>query len=65
LRPMVSTHRGGVNKKKLGRTLNGRTYDELPCVSTPPIPSKPVRQAMIAAMEKRFDTAYELIQLAV
>ena len=56
---------GGVNKKKLGRTLNGRTYDEVPSVSTPPIPPKPARQAMIAAMEKRFDTAYELIQLAV
>jgi protein gp37 len=56
---------GGVNKKKLGRTLNGRTYDELPALSTLPIPTKPVRQAMIAAMEKRFDTAYELIQLAV
>lgn len=55
---------GGVNKKKLGRLLNGRTYDAFPTVSTPSIPSKLARQAMIAAMEKRYDNAYALIQLA-
>lgn len=47
---------GGVNKKKTGRLLEGRTYDEMPLLKTGPIPSladRRVIQAEITAMGKR------------
>ncbi len=38
---------GGVRKSKTGRSLNGRTHDEQPPVSTAPMPERRVRLAMI------------------
>ena len=32
---------GGFNKKKNGRLLEGRTYDEMPVLKTGPVPSFP------------------------
>lgn len=55
---------GGVNKKKNGRELNGRTYDEYPEVKSVPIPPRSIRQEMSAALHKRFQQANEIIQIA-
>lgn len=41
---------GGVRKKKTGRTLNGRTYDEYPSTPTQPVPTAAVRKEKIEAM---------------
>lgn len=37
---------GGVRKGKRGRTLNGRTYDEMPTPTIMPIPSRTTRQGL-------------------
>jgi len=37
---------GGVQKGKYGRTLNGRTYDEMPRQRTVPMPSRADRRAL-------------------
>jgi hypothetical protein len=37
---------GGVQKAKLGRTLNGRTYDEMPSQSKRRIPARSERLAL-------------------
>ncbi len=41
---------GGVQKGKHGRTLNGRTYDEMPAQSTSQIPSRGERLDLIRAV---------------
>ena len=56
---------GGVNKKKNGRELHGKTYDEFPVVKTMPMPTRQERQAMIAALEKEFQKPHEIVQIAV
>ncbi len=42
---------GGVSKKKNGRKLRGRTYDQFPAIQESPIPALAERQAMIAKLE--------------
>lgn len=42
---------GGVHKKKSGRMLGGRTYDEMPPRMTNPVASKSQRQAWIEEIE--------------
>jgi protein gp37 len=54
---------GGVNKKKMGRKLDGRTYDELPVVKNPPIPSRTERRSIMAALEQRFTKPHDLVQI--
>lgn len=39
---------GGVQKKRHGRELNGRTYDEMPPFERPPVPSVKKRRALAA-----------------
>ena len=38
---------GGVNKKKAGRTLAGRTYDDMPQIAAVTVPSRAERQVLI------------------
>jgi protein gp37 len=38
---------GGVQKKKAGRTLDGRTYDDMPAITIAPVPSNAVRAALV------------------
>jgi protein gp37 len=54
---------GGVNKKKNGRELRGRTYDQFPVTKNLPIPSRIERQGMIAAMEQSFLKPHDLHQI--
>jgi protein gp37 len=56
---------GGVSKKKNGRELHGKTYDEFPVVKTVPIPPRQERQRMMVALEKRFQKPHEIVQIAV
>ena len=44
---------GGVHKSTTGRLLRGRTYDEMPIVSTADIPSKNIRHSAALACENR------------
>jgi protein gp37 len=55
---------GGVNKKKNGRKLRGRTYDQFPATKNPPIPSRAERQGMMAALEQRLLRPHDLYQIA-
>ena len=41
---------GGAQKRKYGRLLNGRTYDEMPARTLTPIPTRDERQALLAAL---------------
>jgi protein gp37 len=41
---------GGVQKSKAGRSLNGRTYDEMPTPSTIPLPSRAQRNEITSAL---------------
>lgn len=41
---------GGVNKGKNGRTLEGKTYDELPLILDRSTPSRTERRALIASL---------------
>ena len=43
---------GGVQKRKHGRLLNGRTYDEMPARSTTPIPSRAARLELARPVER-------------
>jgi protein gp37 len=45
---------GGVNKKKSGRGLNGRTYDDMPPLSQVPIADRVTRQRLIRETEARY-----------
>jgi protein gp37 len=42
---------GGVRKKKTGRILDGRTYDEFPATSANPIPAAIVRQSLASQLQ--------------
>ena len=42
---------GGVRKKRFGRELDGRTYDEMPAGSDRPMPTMEVRRQMIMTFE--------------
>jgi protein gp37 len=54
---------GGVNKKKTGRELGGKTYDQFPATTNLPIPSRAERQGMMAVLEQGFIKANELHQI--
>lgn len=54
---------GGVNKKKAGRLLRGRTYDEFPRTESRPMPGRADRLEMMAMMERKFLPSHELIQI--
>jgi len=41
---------GGVHKKRAGRLLDGRTYDDYPPTPHRPVPSRPKREKMIAEL---------------
>ncbi len=56
---------GGVNKKKSGRKLRGRTYDEFPKSKSIAIPPRHERQQMRAALERAFRETDELVQIAL
>lgn len=45
---------GGVQKKKHGRELKGRTFDEFPITEAAPMPSTPERQGMAVRIAARF-----------
>jgi protein gp37 len=51
---------GGVNKKKNGRALRGKTYDELPARNKSSIPARAARQGMMAELQQRLIKANEL-----
>jgi len=55
---------GGINKKKNGRKLRGRTYDQFPATKNPPIPSRAERQGMMAELEQRLLRPHDLYQIA-
>lgn len=45
---------GGVHKKKTGRALRGRTYDEFPVVEERPMPERSIRLAAASELGDRF-----------
>jgi protein gp37 len=55
---------GGVHKKKNGRKLRGRTYDQFPVTTNPPIPQRETRLGIIAELKERFIIPNELHQIA-
>ncbi len=44
---------GGVHKSRSGRSLNGRTYDEMPMAASNPIPAKRIRASTAAVWLER------------
>lgn len=44
---------GGANKKRAGRELDGRTYDEMPAVTAVPVPARAERLRMAAEVTGR------------
>jgi hypothetical protein len=46
---------GGVQKKKTGRKLRGKTYDEFPFTPEATIPDRLVRRQMVSDLEARFN----------
>ena len=54
---------GGVNKKKNGRKLGGKTYDQFPTAKKAFIPSRAERQDMMAVLEQGFIKTNELLQI--
>ncbi len=38
---------GGVHKSRTGRLLEGRTYDDLPTITTNPVPSRRIRLSLL------------------
>jgi protein gp37 len=55
---------GGVSKKKAGRKLGGRTYDQFPIIKESPVPSLSERREMIAKLENRYVRSEALCQIA-
>jgi protein gp37 len=51
---------GGRNKKATGRLLDGRTYDEMPPVSSAPVPTANERKAIAARLVADADTRVSL-----
>ena len=45
---------GGVQKKKAGRELAGKTYDEFPYTARAPIPDRAQRRSRAAILEAHF-----------
>ncbi len=45
---------GGVQKKKNGRELSGKTYDEFPFTAEAPIPDSACRQSLATSLESQF-----------
>jgi protein gp37 len=45
---------GGVQKKKTGRTLHGKTYDEFPSASRGPMPDRSRRLSLATCLEEQF-----------
>jgi len=43
---------GGVNKKKAGRILNGRTYDAMPPRTLSPVPARAVRLGLVSQFDR-------------
>ena len=56
---------GGVNKKKNGRELQGKMYDEFPVVAARPMPPRQERQKIRVALEERFQEPHEYVQIAL
>ena len=56
---------GGVNKKKNGRKLRGKVYDEFPAVKTIAVPERQERREMMQALKERFHGPYEFVNVAV
>lgn len=44
---------GGVHKSKTGRTLNGRTYDDMPRLKAKPVPERKTRVSMATAWQNK------------
>lgn len=47
---------GGVQKKKNGRTLNGRTYDEMPALVNSRVPEREDRRRLIQELQSKLTT---------
>ncbi len=45
---------GGVQKKKTGRELSGKTYDEFPFTAEAPIPGRALRRSLAVTLEAEF-----------
>jgi hypothetical protein len=56
---------GGINKKKNGRELRGKTYDEFPVVKNPPTPSRTTRKEKKVAVERKLQERNELFQIVL
>ncbi|MDP9049275.1 MAG: phage Gp37/Gp68 family protein [Acidobacteriota bacterium] len=55
---------GGVHKKKTGRELRGKTYDQFPATSNPPIPTRAERQGIMTELQRRLIEPHELQQIS-
>jgi len=44
---------GGIRKKIAGRTLEGRTYDELPEIHRAPLPARAERHRRVGIVERQ------------
>jgi protein gp37 len=47
---------GGVQKKRTGRELRGKTYDEFPCIADAHMPGRSARQQLAFNLEAQFKT---------
>jgi len=56
---------GGVNKKRNGRKLGGKVYDEFPIAKTAPVPERRERHRIMEALKERFQGPYEFVNIAV
>jgi protein gp37 len=54
---------GGVQKKKNGRLLDGKTYDEFPLINRSPVPTKAVRNEYV--MRYSPETITSLVEIAL
>ena len=50
---------GGVQKKKAGRILNGRTYDDMPVRANSPMPGKKERAALAESLQREYVAQFE------
>jgi protein gp37 len=55
---------GGVNKKKNGRELRGKTYDQFPATNNPPIPPRAERRGIMTELQQRLIKPHELQQIS-
>ena len=61
---MTAAHRAGEQKKKAGRTLDGRTYDEQPVRLRLPVASRSDRDALRAEYVQQARRFHDLLQAA-